>query len=283
MMKALVHSTCARHVPGFLAGLLGLWALTTEARNAEQGAGASSPASADVWSFDIVPYLWLAGYEGTFGLPNIPTGIASTHSDASSSSVTHISAAAMLAAQVRYRDVGLFLDGAWLRLSTPGDSSSSLYSGTEITSDIGYGTMALSYRLPFVGPKSGAGGPLEQLQTDLLAGARVWFISNEIEFKPGIAQGFTADASRTWADPIVGASLHYDLTRHWFATVLGDVGGFGVGSEFSWNVYGGVGYRFTSWLSATLGYRYMHVDYDKDGFLMNVNVQGFLLGLGFRF
>jgi hypothetical protein len=36
-------------------------------------------------------------------------------------------------------------------------------------------------------------------------------------------------------------------------------------------------------LSATLGYRYLHVDYNHDGFLMNANIQGFLLGLGFRF
>jgi hypothetical protein len=44
-----------------------------------------------------------------------------------------------------------------------------------------------------------------------------------------------------------------------------------------------MGFRFTSWLSASLGYRYLHVDYNKDGFLMNANVQGFLLGLGFHF
>ncbi len=32
--------------------------------------------------------------------------------------------------------------------------------------------------------------------------------------------------------------------------------------------------RFTSWFSATLGYRYLHLDYQKDNFLLDANVQG---------
>jgi hypothetical protein len=256
---------------GLLAGWLGLATLALGAEAPDSGSQTSATVS-NLWSFDIVPYLWLAGYDGTFGLPNIPSGIPPTHSEAGPYS-THISAAAMLTAQVRYRDVGLFLDGAWLQLKTEGDSGSQLYSGTKIRSDIAYGTMALTYRLP----------PVGNLAADLFAGARVWYIANEIEFEPGLAPGFTADSSRTWGDPIIGAILRYDLTRHWFATVLGDVGGFGVGSDITWSAFGGVGYRFTGWLSATLGYRYLHVDYDKDGFLMNLNIQGFLLGLGFHF
>jgi hypothetical protein len=232
------------------------------------------PAAIDVtnvWSFDIVPYLWVAGYEGTFGVPTVPPDIPPTHSDSAFS--THLSAAAMLAAHIHFHDAGLFLDGAWVQLRTEGESGSSLYSGTDIKSDVAYGTLALTYRLR----------PKGNLQADLLAGARVWHISNEIEFKPGLAPGFTADNSRTWSDPIVGASLQYDITKEWFCTVLGDVGGFGVGSDISWSIFGGVGCRFATWVSATLGYRYLHVDYNKDDFLMNANIQGFLLGLGFHF
>jgi hypothetical protein len=231
-----------------------------------------TPDPDQVWSFDITPYLWVAGYEGTFGLPTAPSGTPPVHS--SDPFLTHLSAAAMLAAQVHYRDVGLLFDGAWVQLKTEGEAhAGGLFSGTEMKSDIAYGTLALSYRLPQLG----------NLKTDLFAGARTWYISNQIEFRPGIAPGFTSESSQTWSDPILGANLRYDLSKHWFATVLGDFGGFGVGSDITWSVFGGVGYRFTGWFSATLGYRYLHVDYDKDGFLMNANVQGFLLGLGFHF
>jgi hypothetical protein len=152
-----------------LAVSLGLSALAVKAEVQESSAEAPRD-NANAWSFDIVPYLWLAGYDGTVGLPNLPAGIPEV--------------------------------------------------------------------------------PTE---------------------------------SRFWVDPILGASLRYDLTRHWYGTVLGDVGGFGVGSDISWSVFGGVGYQFTDWLSVTLGYRYLHIDYDKDQFVMNGNVQGFLLGLGFHF
>ncbi len=255
-----------------LAGWLG-FSSTLVAAEAAQSSDLSSAQSSSVWSVDIVPYLWLASYDGTFGLPSFPNGIPPIHSEGAAPFSTHISATAMLTAQVRYHDVGLFLDGAWLQLKTEGDSGSDLYSGTEIKSDIAYGTLALTYRLPQVA----------KLDTDLFAGARVWYIANNIEFLPGAAPGFTADNSRTWVDPVIGAILRYDLTRHWFGTVLGDVGGFGVGSDISWHVFGGVGYRFTDWLSATVGYRYLHVDYDKEDFLMNANIQGLLIGLGFHF
>ena len=179
----------------------------------------------------------------------------------------------MLTGRVRYRDFGLFMDAAWLRLETEGSEGSGLYSSQEIKTHIGYGTLALSYRLPRLG----------KLETDVHAGARVWYLKNELDFKSGLAPGFSADDSRVFADPIVGASLRYDLTKHWFGTVLGDVGGFGVGSDLSWNVFGGIGYQFTSWCSVILGYRYMHVDYEKNDFVLDANLQGFLLGVGFHF
>ncbi len=38
-------------------------------------------------------------------------------------------------------------------------------------------------------------------------------------------------------------------------------------------VFGGVGYRSSPWFSATLGDRYLRLDYDKDPFLMKGSVQ----------
>jgi opacity protein-like surface antigen len=268
MTKKRICFACA-----VITGLIWCCSLNADAENLEEDELTPAPKPADVWSIDLVPYLWLASYDGAFGLPNLPADVPPTHTDATSPFTSHLSAAAMMTAQVRYHEAGFFLDGAWIQIRASGDSASSLYSGTEIKSDIGYITLALTYRLP----------PVGNLQTDLLAGARTWHISNEIEFQPGLAQGFTADGSVTWSDPLVGTKLRYNLTKHWFGTFLGDVGGFGVGSKISWSVFGGIGYQFASWFSATLGYRYLHEDYDKDGFLMNVNVQGFLVGLGFRF
>src|SRR5262245_43608296 len=54
-----------------VAGVLSLSVFQT--RPATVGTPAGEPtADADPWSFDIVPYLWLATYGGSFDLPGIP-------------------------------------------------------------------------------------------------------------------------------------------------------------------------------------------------------------------
>src|SRR5262245_33509947 len=120
-----------------------------------------STETRDDWSFDVAPYLWIAGYDGSFSVPGVPAGLSSTQTRSVDSLTTHISAAAMLAGQVRYRDVGLYLEGAWLQLKTEGGTSSGLYSGTDIKTDIAFGTIAGLYRLPRTG----------KLDVDLVAGA----------------------------------------------------------------------------------------------------------------
>jgi opacity protein-like surface antigen len=56
-----------------------------------------------------------------------------------------------------------------------------------------------------------------------------------------------------------------------------------VSSDLTWQVYGGVGYAFTDWFDARVGYRYLVDDYESEGFVLDVSVQGFLVGLAFRF
>jgi opacity protein-like surface antigen len=225
------------------------------------------------WSFDVVPYLWLASFDGngTFGVAGVPPG---TSVDSHSKFETRISAAAMLMGQIRYREFGLLLDGAWAQLKTEGTDLSAGFSTVDIKTDIAYGTAALSYRLPQC---------CEKLNADVYAGARIWHVKNELDFQSGLAPVISVEGSRTFYDPVLGAKLRYDFCPHWYAVVMGDAGGFGAGADLEWNAFGGIGYQFTETFSATVGYRYMHVDYSKDAFKIDANVQGFLLGLGFHF
>jgi opacity protein-like surface antigen len=82
---------------------------------------------------------------------------------------------------------------------------------------------------------------------------------------------------------VVGGDFRYDLTRRWFVTTRDLVGGFGAASKIMVDVFGGAGYRFTDSWSATLGYRYLHEEYDQNGFKLNLDLQGALLGISFRF
>src|SRR5206468_5164791 len=94
-------------------------------------AACGSVAAEREWSFDVAPYLWVAGVELETSLPGGPP---STPSSADRFD-TKISAGAMLAAQARYRSVGLFVDFAWLQLKTEARDPGPAFSAVDLKSD----------------------------------------------------------------------------------------------------------------------------------------------------
>jgi hypothetical protein len=67
----------------------------------------------------------------------------------------------------------------------------------------------------------------------------------------------------------------------------GDIGGFGVGSDFSWQIQANAGYRFSKLFQATIGYRVIGINYDKgegmDRFVYDVDTYGPVIHTGFNF
>ena len=142
-----------------------------------------------------------------------------------------------------------------------------------LRSDFIHTTAALSYSLPLTG----------RLQADILAGARLWNVNEDLTFHSGLLPGFAASGDKTWVDPIVGADLRYDLSRRWFMEAKGTVGGFGVSADIAEEAFAGIGYRFTRSCSATIAYRYLHEEYTREHFNLSLEAHGFLLGFGFHF
>jgi len=58
---------------------------------------------------------------------------------------------------------------------------------------------------------------------------------------------------------------------------------FGVGSDFTYQVYVGMEYAFTKTFSANLGYRQLYVDYKKDDRKIDLTFGGAMVGIGIRF
>jgi opacity protein-like surface antigen len=117
---------------------------------------------------------------------------------------------------------------------------------------------------------------------DALAGARVWSVDAEIDFS-GLAINATGSDSETWVDPIVGIKGRLNLSPDFFFTSWGMIGGFGVSSDFMWDVMGGLGYEASDSISLVLGYRGRGIDYENDGFVFDVALHGPILGAVFRF
>ena len=129
----------------------------------------------EIRSLDVTPYLWVASVDAETSLPSVPP---STPPEASRFDI-RIAAGAMLAAQARYRSVGLFVDFAWLRLDSEASEPGPAFSAVDLKSDFIHSTAALTYTLPLKG----------KLHADALAGARLWNVSEDLEFKSGALAG----------------------------------------------------------------------------------------------
>jgi hypothetical protein len=124
----------------------------------------------------------------------------------------------------------------------------------------------------------GAGGRLNSLSTDIDVRRNVFPIGTE---------EVTESISKIWFDPILITRLSTTLKDKWLFQFRGDVGGFGIGSDFAWQLQAYAGYRFTKVFQLTAGYRILSTDYDKgtgtERFIYNVDTFGPVLRMGFNF
>ena len=84
-------------------------------------------------------------------------------------------------------------------------------------------------------------------------------------------------------DPIVGVRGQHALSDHWILAGRGDIGGFGAGSELSWQLEAYVLFRLSTVVDLGLGYRYLDILYEEDGGEIELAFRGPVLGAGIRF
>jgi hypothetical protein len=119
---------------------------------------------------------------------------------------------------------------------------------------------------------------------ETIVGARYTNLSTEIRGPFGRAVSGTVD----WWDPIIGARLMLPIKDGaWTFNLRGDVGGFGVGSDFAWQLFPYLSWQFGERGSMQAGYRAVSMDYDEGSglteFKYDVVTQGPQLGVTFRF
>lgn len=123
---------------------------------------------------------------------------------------------------------------------------------------------------------------------DLYAGMRNWDVDVDVTLAtPFFNGGFKVGEG--WVDPIVGVRYQRDLSRKWKLLAQADVGGFGVGSDFSWNVAAGASLALSRRSSLQFVYRALAVDRESPGLAgpnpvtLDIAIQGPLIGFAHRF
>lgn len=122
---------------------------------------------------------------------------------------------------------------------------------------------------------------------ELLAGVRYNNLSGEIRGTGPLGVTRAAVSTQEWWDPIVGANLRLPLGEKWSVNVRGDIGGFGVGSDLTWQAFPYLSWQFTDWGSLQAGYRWVSTDYETGSglqrFRYDVLTSGPQVGVTVRF
>lgn len=221
----------------------------------------------DDWSLNISPYAWAASLKGTAAA--VP-GLPSIKVDADFKDILeNLDLAAMTLVELRYRKFGAYADIIYTDISSDAKTPRQiLFDDIDVESEMFIGTFGGAYRAV-----EGDRGFL-----DLLAGARVWSVDTHLDLNGGLLDGREIEDNENWVDPVIGVKGRFDFGHGLFLYGMGNVGGFGVASDLTWDVFGGLGYRFNETFSAIAGYRHLEVDYSHEAFKFDVELSGPVIG-----
>jgi hypothetical protein len=113
-----------------------------------------------------------------------------------------------------------------------------------------------------------------------IVGARYIDLSVDVRFK---TSGVELSPGVDWWDPFVGANFRIPLGEKWSLRGRADIGGFGVGSDLAWQLEALFDWRLSQRTSFQIGYRWIDIDYEDDGFVYDILTQGPQAGVSVRF
>jgi hypothetical protein len=117
----------------------------------------------------------------------------------------------------------------------------------------------------------------------LLGGFRYNRLDAKLGFRGPI--GIEVEGDQDFVDPYIGARVIAPLSDRFAIYLRGDIGGFGVGSDFAWYFNPAVGINLSQNITMFVFYRWDHIDYENedDGFKFDITISGPGAGIGFRF
>ena len=233
----------------------------------EPATSSSQAGSSDKWQFMFAPYLWLAGIKGTLGVGDVTTDIDPSASDLLDS----LNFGFMGTFEARKNKFMVITDLMYLSLEKTKDTTGPLFSALTAKSKTFMLSPVVGYRLA---EKEGA-------SLDAIVGIRFWHTSTRLELAPRLLAGRVRESSKNWADVIAGLRGQAHLTRIFSLIGRGDFGGGG--SDFTYQLFGGVGIDVSKSASLFLGYRYLDIKYTREDFLFDGAFKGPVLGAAFRF
>ena len=236
-----------------------------------------APALAEEGEFRLSPYIWVAGFTGTLGVPTSGGTVPGWSGDrldvtfGNLSDNLKLTGAAMLSAEWRKGQWSVFGNWVYVGLeSSTASSLSPLYTNVEgkLRGNIGQGNVG--YRL--------YGSDVTRL--DAYGGVRYYDLEIGATLTAGLLEAVNQSGKDTWVDGLAGLRLEQAITERWRLTLMGDVGAGG--SAHAQQAIVTFGYQ-TSWGAIGGGWRVLRVDHTTDDFRLDATISGSLLGATFKF
>jgi hypothetical protein len=233
-------------------------------------ASAQSAGGGD-WQVSVSPYLWLPGVQGTVGAFDRDATVSASPIDL----LSHFRFGLMGTAEAHWKRFLLPLDLVWSRFVD--DRAVPRLGLGATTADVKVSMFLLTPKVGvrlFDGPK---------FKGDFLTGFRYWHLGQTLHFSPSTLN-LNFSAAQNWVDPLVGGRIEAPLSPSLVATVFGDVGGWGTGSQLEYQVGGVLGYKLNERTTLQAGYRYLAVDYRGGGVrqpVFDAHLSGVVLGVTF--
>ncbi|WP_210490836.1 hypothetical protein [Microvirga antarctica] len=293
------RSLCAMLLPMCLAGL----SVTAQAADIPYPSPVPIEAPLAVtspWSYRFIPYGWLVSMNGNQTVRGRTVKVDATFVDIVEKSDTLL--ALMGNFEARNGALALYADAVWTKIGLDGNTVrtrslapgvvGSLGAAADFSTQLAVVEVGAAYQVASAGA----------LKFDILGGVRYWYQEADLSLDlvgtlnlAGLeligGRAVAKSGAVDWVDPVIGARIRYDLAPGHELFVRGDIGGFGVGSKFSWQAIAGYGMEFGTYQGVTysgvIGYRALGVDYAQGSgtrrYEFDMVLHGPVVGLSMKF
>ena len=219
------------------------------------------------WQIDTTSYMWLQGIHGSVDALGRNIGFKASPSDLASRA--DLGFQGVVAAQ--HGRLTVSSDVLWTPITIT-HSNSLLNPAPAILAKAKYTpvifTPEFGYRLI----------DSRRVKIDALTGLRYWHLGADITLAPA-AGGGTLSKPVNRVDPVVGARTKVPISSRLTATVTGDTGGWGVGSQSEYQMVGALSYKIKPRWAIDAAWRYLYSDYSQPQIHTRIVQSGIVLGV----
>jgi hypothetical protein len=263
----------------YVLTLMGSWA------SGQSGDGSASSVLAGPWTVDVVPYLWLPVPRGDLTVQGHTAHLQHDLGDTLDLLFDGDFSVIGGMGRVEARKGQLLFTTNVVYLHVDAEATTTaLGVTTEAPFEFLHTEFGAGYRL---GTWSLRSSVRPSVSVDALAGGRYVFLESGITITGPRGREVDVEREVDWLEPYVGGRVLLTLAERFTFGVQGDIGGFGAGSQFTWNVEGVFLYRVARLVSLGIGYRALNIDYQRGSgatqFKFDMLIHGPLLGAVFHF